>query len=136
MQAKQNGKKIKLHKPKKTRVMQGPPFLSQSLSALYYSTYIKALSCLTYLAQSTLTLRCIIMHYLGLTTVLISILIGESASNLSVCTEETQRSILPTVLGCQVRDEVVQLDLPNETYVHMVPNHVVVKRCGGTCHSR
>ena len=34
---------------------------------------------------------------------------------------------------CEPRDEIVELELPNATYFHMIPDHVRVKRCGGTC---
>ena len=56
--------------------------------------------------------------------------------NLERCTGQQQSRILPTLLECQPRDEVVHLDLPNETFVHVVPNHVTVKRCGGSSHNR
>ncbi len=62
---------------------------------------------------------------------------GASISGLDVCTEDQQRQILPSLLGCEVRETVVELDLPNETsYLHVVPNYVSVNRCGGSCHSR
>ena len=35
--------------------------------------------------------------------------------------------------GCEPRDQIVGLELPNATFFHMLPNHVRVKRCGGTC---
>ena len=34
---------------------------------------------------------------------------------------------------CQPRDQLVTLELPNATYNSIVPRHVVVQRCGGTC---
>lgn len=34
---------------------------------------------------------------------------------------------------CQPRDQIVPLELPNATYNSIVPRHVVVQRCGGTC---
>ena len=37
---------------------------------------------------------------------------------------------------CEPRDELVILDLPNSTYSHMVPDRVMVRRCGGTCSAR
>ena len=35
--------------------------------------------------------------------------------------------------GCEPRDQIAGLELPNATFFHMLPNHVRVKRCGGTC---
>lgn len=37
---------------------------------------------------------------------------------------------------CEPRDQLVILDLPNSTYVHMVPDRIMVRRCGGTCSAR
>ena len=34
---------------------------------------------------------------------------------------------------CEPRDQIVELELPNSTYFHMIPQHIRVKRCGGTC---
>ncbi|TRY69023.1 hypothetical protein TCAL_03811 [Tigriopus californicus] len=50
-----------------------------------------------------------------------------------MCTTEQQRRILPTMLGCAIRDEIIELDLPNATYLHVYPRHVTVRRCGGSC---
>lgn len=40
------------------------------------------------------------------------------------------------MLVCTIRDEIVELDLPNATYLHVYPRHVTVRRCGGSCHGR
>ena len=68
---------------------------------------------------------------------IVSIRPGESVvQEPGACRSDQQRGILSSVLGCAPRDEIVHMDLPNETFVHVVPNHVTVKRCGGSCNSR
>lgn len=59
----------------------------------------------------------------------------ESYGVFESCTaamEEAAHSSLE-MWGCEPRDQIVNLDLPNATFFHMLPNHVRVKRCGGTC---
>ena len=36
-------------------------------------------------------------------------------------------------LGCEPRDMLIKLDLPNNSYFHVSPEHVTVQRCGGSC---
>jgi hypothetical protein len=55
---------------------------------------------------------------------------------LEQCTSTQQRTIYPTVLSCSPRETVVGLNLPNDTFVHVVPGHVTVKRCGASCLNR
>ena len=55
---------------------------------------------------------------------------------LDECSNTQVMSILPSAQPCMPRPTVVELDLPNDTYVHIVPNHVEVNRCGGSCQSR
>lgn len=63
--------------------------------------------------------------------------VGEAViSGLDTCTVSQQRQILPQVLSCGLVETVVHLDLPNDTFIHVVPNHVTVQRCGGSCLSR
>lgn len=57
-------------------------------------------------------------------------------SGLDSCTASQQREILPQVLSCGLVETVVHLDLPNDTFIHVVPNHVTAQRCGGSCLSR
>ena len=35
--------------------------------------------------------------------------------------------------NCMPREMLVKLDLPDD-YFHVAPDHVTVKRCGGSCH--
>ena len=55
---------------------------------------------------------------------------------METCTVGQQRSILPTVLNCVPRETTVPLELFNETFVHIIPGHVRVNRCGGSCDGR
>lgn len=59
-----------------------------------------------------------------------------SSDSFGQCSNDQQRRILPTLLDCQPRDEVISLDLPNDTFVHILPSHVTVKRCGGSSSNR
>ncbi len=63
-------------------------------------------------------------------------LVLPGGSELEVCTAQEQARILPQLMGCEPRPTVVPLELPNATYVHITPGHVVVDRCGGSCNSR
>ena len=63
-------------------------------------------------------------------------LASATISDLEMCSATQQRDILPRILSCTPREEVVHLSLPNETFIHIVPNHVTVQRCGGSCLSR
>lgn len=65
--------------------------------------------------------------------------IGDFASSirqLEDCTNDQQRSILSRALHCEPRETVVQLELPNDTYVHVAPSHATINRCGASCHNR
>lgn len=62
--------------------------------------------------------------------------LATSVRQLEACTNGQQRSILSMALHCEPRETVVQLDLPNDTYVHVAPSHVTVLRCGASCHNR
>ena len=42
-------------------------------------------------------------------------------------------SVPAPTLPCEPRDVVIQLDLPNNSYFHVAPDHVTVKRCIGSC---
>ena len=53
--------------------------------------------------------------------------------DLDTCSSAQQERILPGLLGCEPRPALVPLTLPNASYVHVMPGHVVVDRCGGSC---
>ena len=36
-------------------------------------------------------------------------------------------------LDCMPREQLIKLDLPNQAYDHVAPDHVFVSRCGGSC---
>ena len=36
-------------------------------------------------------------------------------------------------LDCMPREQLVKLNLPNQSYDHVAPDHVFVSRCGGSC---
>ena len=79
------------------------------------------------------------MAYLAYFAVVAVIGVGDLAATvhqLEECTNPQQRSILSRVLNCEPRETVVQLELPNDTYVHVAPSQVAVQRCGGSCHNR
>ncbi len=59
-----------------------------------------------------------------------------AASEAGECTAEQQARILPEVVGCEPHPALVELELPNASYVHVMPRHVVVDRCGGSCINR
>jgi len=51
------------------------------------------------------------------------------------CTADMQRDAHANMelWKCEPRDHIEHLELPNSTYFNMIPDHVRVKRCGGTC---
>ena len=59
-----------------------------------------------------------------------------AAQQFEQCAARQQRNILSSVVNCQPREKTVPLNLPSENYVHVVPNHVTVNRCGGSCNGR
>lgn len=72
--------------------------------------------------------------------VLALVIIISSSSLLSVSSQMTYAKCIdegvtpePTE-ECRVRETLVKLDLPNSSYYHIVPDHVTVQRCGGSCH--
>ena len=36
---------------------------------------------------------------------------------------------------CKPRDQIVKLKIPNATYARMIPTHVRIQKCGGSCTS-
>ena len=36
-------------------------------------------------------------------------------------------------LDCMPREQLVKLNLPNQSYAYVTPDHVFVSRCGGSC---
>ena len=79
------------------------------------------------------------LKHLKYLVLVIAAALGDSATSiqqLEECTNGQQRSILSRALHCEPRGTVVQLDLPNDTYVHVAPSHVTVQRCGASCHNR
>ena len=54
-------------------------------------------------------------------------------SEFEACTRQSQREIQQHMVGCEPRDQVVPLTLPNSSYMSVVPTHVNVKRCAGSC---
>lgn len=36
-------------------------------------------------------------------------------------------------LDCMPREQLIKLNLPNQSYDHVAPDHVFVSRCGGSC---
>ena len=36
-------------------------------------------------------------------------------------------------LNCLPREQLVKLNLPNQSYAFVAPDHVFVQRCGGSC---
>lgn len=61
---------------------------------------------------------------------------GEANPAGAECTAEQQVRILPELIGCEPHPTLVELELPNASYVHVMPRHVVVDKCGGSCISR
>ena len=53
------------------------------------------------------------------------------------CTESMKEEALVNVKKwrCKPRDQIVKLEIPNTTYAKMVPTHVRIRQCGGTCTS-
>ena len=76
------------------------------------------------------------IKYLAVVVVVAVADFASSVRQLEECTNGQQRSILSMALHCEPRETVVQLDLPNDTYVHVAPSHVTVQRCGASCHNR
>ena len=61
-----------------------------------------------------------------------------TVSSFETCTANMQEEAYTKSLElrCEPRDQIIKLDLPNATYFNMMPDQVVVKRCGGTCSVR
>ncbi len=51
-----------------------------------------------------------------------------------MCSDNQIGGRVEATLECLPRETLMKLDLPNNTYMHMVPDHVMVQRCGGSCH--
>ena len=56
--------------------------------------------------------------------------------DFETCTRQDHLEIQRQIVGCQPRDTVVPLTLPNSSYMSVVPSHVTVKRCAGSCSRR
>ncbi|XP_040570520.1 uncharacterized protein [Lepeophtheirus salmonis] len=53
------------------------------------------------------------------------------------CTSPHERGAMNSKASCRPRPRVIRLPWPNSTEVnHMIPSHVIVDRCDGSCHHR
>ena len=62
-----------------------------------------------------------------------NVLLVAANSYYGQCNPDQTSIGIGETLECIPREVLVKLDLPNNTYMNIAPDHVKVLRCGGSC---
>ncbi len=55
--------------------------------------------------------------------------------HMDTCSPSHQNTIWQSSLTCKPRPTLVQVPLPDNHISHVIPGHVIIDRCSGSCHS-